>query len=161
MHTHTHTHTDTNILYRIALYFRGANILRIGLPQAFRGNNFRGLVLLTTPIRIPQTTSSQTRFRHLHVQTQDSGDHSMLCWQCCLLPYLCFFLREDPPPPPPLAYKPLFLGCMACWASKACLASPLAEAMAVDGTVFESGPRGSGGVVSELLLEVQLEPFSH
>ena len=40
--------------------------------------------------------------------------------------------------------------------------STLAEAMAVDGTVFESRPRGSGSIVSELLLEVaiQLEPFS-
>ena len=62
-----------------------------------------------------------------------------------------------------LAYRPLFVGSMACWASNACLASPLAKVMAVDGTVFESGPRGSGGVVSVLLLEVAiaLESFCH
>ena len=41
--------------------------------------------------------------------------------------------------------------------------STLAEAMVVDGTVFESRPKGSGSIVSELLLEIaiQLEPFSH
>ena len=44
-----------------------------------------------------------------------------------------------------------------------CQISTLAEAMAVDCTVFERRPRGSGGIVSELLLEVaiQLKPFSH
>ena len=62
-----------------------------------------------------------------------------------------------------LAYRPLFVGCVVCWASNMCQTSTLAEAKAVDGTVFESRPRVSGSIVSELFLEVaiQLESFSH
>ena len=33
-----------------------------------------------------------------------------------------------------LGYRPLFVGCVACWASNTCLTPPLAEAMAVDGS---------------------------
>ena len=65
------------MVYRIAPYFRGVNISRIGLPQTFRGNNFHGFILLATPIRTPQTASSQTRFlqytcRSRSVATQSS-----------------------------------------------------------------------------------------
>ena len=49
------------------------------------------------------------------------------------------------------------MGCVACWASNMCQTSTLAEAMAVDVTVFESRPRGSGSIVSELLLEVAIQ----
>ena len=59
-----------------------------------------------------------------------------------------------------LAYRPVLRGLHGLLDFKHCQTSTLAEAMAVDGTVFESRPRGSGSTVSELLLEVaiQLEP---
>ena len=105
--------------------------------------------------RTPQTASSQTRFRQYTCRPRTVSTTPCSAGSAARFPTSAFSSGMN------LAYRPLFVGSVASWASNMCQTSTLAEAMVGDSTVFESRPRGSGSIVSELLLEVAIQPFPH